>query len=434
MKKDTNNPWERVKKQLSEFVPQTAGNKILFERLLHPDRMVNISLPLLMDNGESKTFEGFRVQHNNILGPYKGGLRYHQNVDLDEVKALSFWMTIKNAVVDVPFGGGKGGIAVNPKELSENELERLTRLFTNRLAPVIGPNLDVPAPDVNTNGQIMSWIADEYSKIVGKETLTVVTGKPIENGGSEGRTEATGLGGSLVLEEIIKFSEKKLEGLTVAIEGFGNVGSFLAEYLVKLGCKIVALSDSKGGLYIPGGITDIDQVRRCKEEKGMIAGCYCIGSVCDSPTNPPKVDQAGKNNSEINAVTLAPSEILGLPVDILVPAALENTITAENALRIKASIILEMANGPTTLEADKILNKKGVLVIPDVLANAGGVIVSYFEWYQNMNSEKWSKEKVFEKLEEKMKSATKEVWNRAQRDDVSLRASAFRLAFERLSK
>ncbi len=408
---------------MSQLVLQTAGNKILFERLLHPDRIVDVSLPLLMDSGEVKTYEGFRVQHNNILGPYKGGLRYHEKVDLDEVKALSFWMTIKNAVVNVPFGGGKGGIAVDPKKLSEKELERLTHVFTERLYPVIGPNLDVPAPDVNTNAKIMSWIVDEYSKIAGKETLAVVTGKPIEKGGSEGRTEATGLGGSFVLEEIVTLSGKKLEGLTVAISGFGNVGSFLAEYLLKLGCKIVALSDSKGGLYVPGGIVDIGQVKKCKEERGVISGCYCVGSVCDVG-----------NQDKLNGKTITNEELLELPVDVLVPAALENTITKENASKIKVSIILEMANGPTTLEADKILNEKGVLVIPDVLANAGGVVVSYFEWYQNINNEKWKKDEVFKKLEAKMKDAAKEVWYRAQSEKITLRTSAFRVALDRLLK
>ena len=275
-----NKPWTRAKKQLQTAAKHLHIDSMLMARLQNPDRIVEVSVPLKMDGGEVAVYQGFRVQHNNIRGPYKGGLRYHPRVDMDEVKALSFWMTVKNAVIGVPFGGGKGGVNVDPKKLSEGELERLTREFARKLFPIIGPEVDVPAPDVNTNGKIMAWILDEYSKLAGKETLAVVTGKPLERGGSLGRPEATGLGGCYALLSILKMIGKKPEGLTVAIQGFGNVGSFLAEYLSEAGMKVVALSDSKGGIYVPAGIPSIHEVQKCKDKSGKIGGCYCIGSVC----------------------------------------------------------------------------------------------------------------------------------------------------------
>lgn len=417
-----NNPWERAKVQLQNAAAKFKTDPFLLAKLENPDRIVEVSVPLRMDNGTTRVYQGFRVQHNNIRGPYKGGMRYHPRLDIDEVKALSFWMTMKNAVIDLPFGGGKGGVNVDPKQLSEAELERLTREFARKLSPVIGPNIDVPGPDVNTNAQIMQWIAEEYSKIVGKNTPAVVTGKPIENGGSEGRTEATGLGGNYAVLSILRLVKKNPKGLTVAIQGFGNVGSYLAEYLQEAGCKIVALSDSKGGIYIPKGIESVGAVQKCKEKSGKLAGCYCIGSVCDLG-----------NMEQLGGREISPEEIWALPVDILVPAALENAITKENANDIKASIILEMANGPTTLEADEILNKRGVMIVPDILANSGGVAVSYFEWYQNIHNEKWSKQDVFEKLREKMDRASDEVYKASLEYKVSLRQAAYIVALRRLS-
>lgn len=416
------NPWASAQAQLERTAKRLALNPQLHARLSQPDRIVEVSMPVEMDDGSTRVFDGFRVQHNNIRGPYKGGLRYHSRVDMNEVKALSFWMTMKNALVDVPFGGGKGGITVDPKTLSPRELELLTRAFTRELFPVIGPTLDVPAPDVNTNGTIMNWIRDEYEKLAGSPSPAVVTGKPLDAGGSQGRTEATGLGGSFVLDELLRLRDESGAGKTVAIQGFGNVGSYLARYLHAAGYKVVALSDSKGGIYIPTGIPDIEAVEVCKEKSGKLAGCYCVGSVCDID----HIDALGGQD-------ISPEELLTLPVDILVPAALENALTADTAPQVQARIVLEMANGPTTPEADEILRKKGVTVIPDILANAGGVAVSYFEWYQNMHTEQWKKEDVFAKLEEKMRTATRAVYACAEREHISLREAAYMTAVTRLA-
>ena len=402
-----NNPWERAQKQLENAAKHFKLDSFWHAKLQHPDRVIEVSIPMHMDDGSIRVLKGFRVQHNNTRGPYKGGLRYHQDVNMDEVRALAFWMTMKNAVIDVPFGGGKGGIQVNPKELSEAELERLTREFTRKLVPVIGPHLDVPAPDVNTTGQIMSWLVDEYSKAIGKASPAVVTGKPIANGGSEGRTEATGLGGSYSFLALLSQLGKSPKNLTVAIQGFGNVGSYLAEYLHEAGCKIVALSDSKGGIYMPEGI-DVKAAMAYKEHTGAIQGF------------------GGKN--------IKSDETLTLPVDVIVPAALENSITDQNADQIKAKFVLELANGPTTIEADKILEQKNIIVIPDILANSGGVAVSYFEWKQNISNEKWAKQDVFHKLKEKMDIATHKVYAISQKHNVSLRTAAYMLALENITK
>lgn len=416
------NPWLTAKGQLEKAHSRLGLSPLLFARLSEPDRIVELSLPITMDDGTVRRFDGFRVQHNNIRGAYKGGLRYHQDVDMDEVKALSFWMTMKNALVDVPFGGGKGGIAVNPKDLSEAELERLTREFARRLAPNIGEGIDVPAPDVNTNAKIMGWIREEYEIVAGKAAPAVITGKAISNGGSEGRTEATGLGGSYVLDETLKLLGESIAGKTVAIQGFGNVGSYLARYVTALGAKVVALSDSKGGIYVPGGIPDIEAVEKCKESSGQLAGCYCIGSVCDI-----------ENQKALDGRHVGPEEILELPVDIIVPAALENALTIDNARNVKAKIVLEMANGPTTKDADEALAARGITVIPDILANAGGVAVSYFEWYQNIHDEKWAKEDVFKKLEEKMRTAARAVVEDSKQHGISLRDAAYTVALKRLA-
>ncbi len=403
---DDYNPWKRAQKQLHDASRHMKLDPLLLAQLEEPDRIVEVSLPFKTDNGQVRVCKGFRVQHNNSRGPYKGGLRYHPQVNMDEVKALAFWMTMKNAVIDVPFGGGKGGIQVNPKELSEKELERLTKEFTKKLFPVIGPNLDVPAPDVNTNSTIMRWIVDEYSRLAGKLSRAVVTGKPLDYGGSEGRTEATGLGGSFAFLSLLAKLGKKPQGMKVAIQGFGNVGSFLALYLEEAGCKFVAISDSKGGVYAPEGI-DVKKAIKYKEEKGTLQGF------------------GGKS--------IKSEEVLELDVDVIVPAALENAITLENAHKIKAKFVLEMANGPTTIEADEILNKNNIIVIPDILANSGGVAVSYFEWKQNLDNERWKKDDVFRKLKEKMESATSKVHALSKKHDISLRKSAYVLALERLS-
>lgn len=401
------NPWQSARAQLDKIASAMALDPLLHSRLSEPDRIVRMSLPVEMDDGSIRVFEGFRVQHNDMRGPYKGGLRYHPDVDMDEVRALSFWMTMKNAVVDVPFGGGKGGIAVNPKELSHHELERLTREFARKLLPIIGPALDVPAPDVNTNGTIMQWIRDEYEKRSGKSAPGVITGKPVGHGGSEGRTEATGLGGSYVLDAFLKAEGDSVEGKTVAIQGFGNVGRYVAEYIAALGGKVVALSDSKSAIQNTAGFTDMRALEEHKRATGSLHGFE-------------------------GAEVIPVSEILVQDVDVVIPAALENAITAENAPFVRAKLVLEMANGPTTPEADAVLEKKGVRVIPDILANSGGVAVSYFEWYQNMFDESWKKDEVFAKLEEKMRAATKAVYDVAS-EGMNMRDAAYTLAIKRLA-
>jgi glutamate dehydrogenase/leucine dehydrogenase len=422
------NLWHHAQQQLHKAASLGSFDPLFLAHLEEPERIIELSLPFQRDNKKIEIVKGYRVQHNNAKGPYKGGLRYHQQVSMDEVKALAFFMTIKNAIVDVPFGGGKGGLTINPKTLSVEELERLTRLFTRRLAPTIGPHTDVPAPDVNTNPMIMAWIVDEYEKISNfkfqisnSQSRAVVTGKPLDKGGSAGRTEATGLGGAYVLTELMKKLKKNPKEMTVAVQGFGNVGRFVARFLQEEGFNVVALSDSKGGMYIPNGIPNTEEVQACKTLKGYLAGCYCVGSVCDL-----------SNKDKLGGADVTNDKILELPVDILIPAALENVITEKNAGKIKARYILEMANGPTTFEADEILEKNGVTVIPDVLANSGGVAVSYFEWYQNIHDETWTKNKVFKKLKNYMTKATDAVWDMHKRHKVSLRDAAYLVALTRL--
>lgn len=412
-----NNPWIRAQRQLEKIAKIINLPPLLYARLSEPDRIITVSLPLKRDNGKITYLTGYRSQHNNILGPYKGGLRYHQNVSIDEIKALAFWMTMKCAVIDIPMGGAKGGISVNPKELSEKELKNLSQLFTKRLFPNIGPTTDIPAPDVNTNPLIMSWMVEEYSQLAGEITLASFTGKPVRKGGSLGRTEATGLGGSIALLESLKKLKIDPKDLTVAVQGFGNVGYFVAYYLARAGCKIVAVSDSKEGIYVKDGL-DPQKTLTCKQERGLLSHCYCIGSVCDM--------NYGKKISN--------EELLELPVDILIPAALENVITHENVHKIKAKIILEMANGPITDVADEILAKRKIPVIPDILANAGGVCVSYFEWVQNRENQHWTKQDVFEKLKKKMIASVDELFTVQKRYHVTLRDASYIVALLRLKK
>jgi len=429
----TINPFESAMEQLEKaaeilmkephFAEASWGTQKI-EILRQPQRQVNVSIPVKMDDGTQKIFEGYRIQFNNARGPYKGGIRYHPNVSLDEVKALSFWMTIKCSVADLPLGGSKGGIIVDPKTLSQTELERLSRGYARLITDIIGPDKDVPAPDVNTNGQIMGWMTDEYVRMTNdkwpmtneekKRLRATFTGKRIEDGGSEGREEATGLGGLFVLQGVLE--QLKLKGkLTVAVQGFGNVGYNMAKFLFEQGFIVVAVSDSKGGIYVEEGINP-ELTLECKKKNGFLAGCYCSGSVCDL--------KKGKQISN--------DELLELPVDILIPSALENVLTAENAHKVKAKVILEMANGPTAPEADVIFFKKGIPVVPDVLSNSGGVTVSAFEWEQNLKGEHWTKEEVNQKLKTKMTKATKEVWDASVKHKVNLRTAAYVVALERI--
>jgi len=428
------NPFESAMTQLSkaeevllaatksDTEKQALKNNI--ETLRYPQRQINVTLPITMDDGSQRIFEGYRVQFNNARGPYKGGIRYHPNVSLDEVKALSFWMAMKCAVADLPLGGGKGGIIVDPKGLSEKELERLSRAYARAIADVIGPDTDVPAPDVNTNGVIMGWMVDEYIKTVNSKPFMVhgkdaelrstFTGKRISDGGSEGREEATGLGGLFVLQAILKKLEMR-GTLTAAVQGFGNVGFNMAKFLSEAGITVVAVSDSKGGIYVPDGINPA-LTMECKKKNGYLAGCYCSGSVCDL--------KKGKQISN--------EELLTLPVDILVPAALENSLTKENAGDIHAKVILEMANGPTTPEADAVLYTRGIPVIPDILSNSGGVTVSAFEWEQNLHGQQWTKEQVNTKLSAKMEKAALAVWDASKHYKTDLRTAAFAVALGRI--
>lgn len=389
--------------------------------LSNPNRIIEVSLPVRMDDGAMKVFRGFRVQHNDLAGPYKGGIRYHQNVDMEEVKALATLMTFKCAVVGLPLGGGKGGVIVNPKELSPGELERLTRKYAQSIAPFIGPEVDVPAPDVNTDGQIMAWIADEYSKVTGKNALGVVTGKPLPVGGSLGREKATARGGFYVLEEVMK--EKKLDPskTTVVIQGFGNAGANAARIMDEAGFKIIAASDSKGGIHCKDGIQAIKAIK-CKMEKGSIHECTIGGSV----------DYHVSKGATCERVTN--DDLLEMECDILVLSALENQVNEKNAKNIKAKIILELANGPVSPSADEILEKNGVMVIPDILANAGGVTVSYFELVQNQMNYYWTKEEIQERLKGIMTNGLIRVREIQNQYKCSLRMGAFITAFLRLSE
>lgn len=377
--------------------------------LSSPDRLLEVSVPIRKDSGEVEVYTGYRSQYNNARGVYKGGIRYHWRVSPEEVKALSFWMTIKCSVVDIPFGGGKGGIIVNPKELSETELEKLSRGYIRKLTEVVGSDKDVPAPDVYTNQKIMNWMRDEYEQITGQVDPGMITGKSIDEDGSEVRSYATAQGAAYVIEKLSKKIDQS-EEVTVAIQGFGNAGSKLAEILAEFDYKVVAVSDSSGGIYSESGL-NIDKLTQIKQKTGEVT--------------------AYEND---NSQEITNDDLLELDVNILVPAALGDVITKENASDIEAEAIVEVANGPTTTEADKILQDKDVTVVPDVLANAGGVTVSYYEWLQNKQDEHWSEQKVLEKLEPKMKEEFENVWQKKEEYDTSLRMAAFILAIERIEQ
>jgi len=387
--------------------------KEYLEILAKPQRVVMVNFPVKMDSGEIKMFSGYRVQHSNLRGPFKGGIRYHLGTDMAEVSELAFWMAIKCAVVGIPYGGGKGGITVNSKILSLKELEKITRAYTRAIADVIGPQKDIPAPDVYTDARVMSWIYEEYSKIVGKKTPAVVTGKPIKLGGSLGRDVATALGGVYVLEEIVKLQNWQSKKLSVAIQGFGNAGMNAALLLAERGFKILAVADSQAAI-ISKNLKEGLNVKKLIEFKKR------TGSVKNFP--------GSKNISQKELICIQ------APVDILIPAALGGLITVDDAKKINAKIILELANGPLKNGVDEILEKRKILVIPDILANAGGVTVSYFEWLQNLKNQHWSKEKVFDELKKTMDKATRDIWKTKQQYHTDLRVAAYILAIQRIIK
>lgn len=390
----------------------------LLSQLQTPQHVLKKTIEITI-SGKKQRVQAYRVQHNNWRGPYKGGIRFHASAHLDEVTTLASLMTLKTALMDLPFGGAKGGVEIDPKSLTKQELEELSRAYVRAFFDSIGPEKDVPAPDMNTNPQIMTWMTDEYEKLAGKPSPSAFTGKPVDRGGSRGREQATGYGGAVVLEELVRQLGKKPSELTVAIQGFGNVGFHAAKTLEEKGFRIMALSDSKGAIVRNGteGF-DIDEVINCKQKQGYLAGCYCVGGVCDI--------RFGKK--------ITNDELLEMDVDILIPAAREDVINKNNANRVKASIILELANGPITKEADEILTKKGVIIVPDILANAGGVTVSYFEWLQGKTGDQWDEEKVLEKLENNMKKAFVSVWKLSQDRKVSLRVASYLLALNHLSR
>lgn len=379
----------------------------ILETLSTPQRIIEVSLPLRLQNGTLKVFRGYRVQYNNSRGPYKGGLRYHPQVNMDEVKTLAFWMSIKCAVAGIPFGGAKGGIQVDPKKLSRKELENLTRLLAEKLSPFIGPHTDVPAPDVNTTAQVMGWFMDEYSKLGGRYSPGVVTGKPLELGGLPGRESATGFAGVAILQELTKKLDKTPKKMTVAIQGFGNVGYWFAYFAARVGYKIVGLSDSKGAIYQPQGL-DPQAVLRHKNQTGTVEGY-----------------------PEARALKVA--KLLEQPVDVLVPAALENVVNAKNVGRVRAKVIVEMANGPLEPLAFQKLIARGVTIVPDVLANAGGVTASYLEWMQNMSGEQFEETEVQKRLTKIITRAFADVWKLAKTHHVDLKLAAYVLALSRLS-
>lgn len=408
---------------LKDQYPDAAQFERAIKKLETPDRVLTADLEITMDSGEQKTFKAYRSQHNNARGPYKGGIRFHQDVSEDEVKALSIWMTWKCAVTGIPYGGGKGGIIVNPKELSLAELQRLSRAYARFLGDRVGPWTDIPAPDVNTNGQIMAWMADEWQKLMTEKygllmnnSLATFTGKPLSLGGSEGRDEATGLGGVYVLEELAKAKGwTRKRDIKIAIQGFGNVGYWFAHHADLLGYRVVAVSDSKGGVFIPTGLNPA-QTLKCKKETGDLATCMCTTERCDAH----------------QGTCITNEELLELDVDVLVPAALENVITPENAALIKAPVIIEMANGPVAPDGEEILIQKDALVVPDVLANAGGVTTSYFEWVQNLQGYAWTKAEVLAKLQPLMQQSFIDIWQMAEEKKLSLRMATYARAVKRV--
>ncbi len=402
------NPFLVAQEQIRIAARQMKLDPGMEAILLDPERELHVHFPIRMDDGSIRMFDGFRVQHNTARGPAKGGIRFHQDVNIDEVKALSTWMTWKCSVVDVPYGGGKGGVVVDPTKLSVGELERLSRRFITEIQGIIGPERDIPAPDVNTNSQIMAWMMDQYSRNRGYPVPGMITGKPLALGGSLGRTDATGVGVMMATRQAMQKLNMPAEGTRVVVQGFGNVGSVSARAMHELGTTIVAVSDVFGGIYNPKGL-DIPALLAHMRRTGTVKGF----AGADAITN---------------------EELFGIDCDILIPAALENQITAQNADKIKAKLIAEGANGPTTPEADRILHDRGILVLPDILANAGGVTVSYFEWAQNIQGFYWTEEEVAERLERVMVRSFRAVYETAQEHEVDMRTAAYIVAIGRVAE
>lgn len=416
----TSTPYTRFQETLHTVLQKLDledGVNTLFNQ---PQHIHKKDITIEREDGTEETFHAFRVQFNNARGPYKGGIRFHQDADEDEVKALAALMAIKTAVVNIPFGGAKGGVQVNPKELTKKEVQQVAREYVKGFQEHLGPDIDCPAPDVNTNPPIMAWMRDEYEKQTRSYSPAMITGKPLEFGGSLGRDTATARGGFFILQEMVDRLALEPSDLKVAIQGFGNAGAHMAKYLHEAGYNIVAVSDSQGGIYSPEGIDPV-RIHKYKQKTGSVTGEYCEGSVCD-------IDRMKLDNVK----TITNEELLECECDILIPAALDNVLTAENADKIKAQYILELANGPTTPEADAIFEKKGIRVIPDVLANAGGVTVSYFEWSQGRSGEQWTAEIVDERLKRVILDAYKAIRREARREDMSYREAAFSVGIKRM--
>jgi len=385
----------------------------ILEKLRYPKREITVHFPVKMDDGSIRMFAGYRVQHNDTRGPFKGGIRYHPTVDLEEMRAMAMWMTWKAAVVNIPFGGAKGGVQCNPKEMSSREVENMTRRFTWEISPFIGPDQDIPAPDVYTDPQVMAWIMDTYSILKGRAVTGVVTGKPLELGGSVGRFEATGRGVFIVAHEAARTAGFPLEGARVVIQGAGNVGGTAARYFHGAGAKVLAISDMNGGRYHPDGV-DIETLLMCRDQYK----CFIDEQV---------------NDRHVATEQISNEELLELPCDILVPAALENQITHINASRIKCRVLVEGANGPTTPRADAIMIDRGIFIVPDILANAGGVTVSYFEWVQNLQNLLWSENEITERLTSIMQRSFSEVHTIAEEKKIDMRTAAMVLAVKRVA-
>lgn len=401
------NPFQNALMQLDRANKVKTFPVDFITRISHPDREVRISIPVNMDNGGIQVFEGYRVEHNNARGPYKGGIRYHQDTDINEVKALAFWMSLKCAVANIPMGGGKGGITVNPKQLSKRELEELSRGWVKGMLPILGPEKDVPAPDVNTTGEIMAWMTDEYEKLTGDTRKATFTGKPLDKGGSEGRSAATGLGGFFVFD-VLRKEYNLPDSCSVVIQGFGNVGGHAGSIFEEHGHRIIAVSDSKGAIYNREGLSMKD-LHGFKEINGTVIGFP-------------------------GSTTITNEGLLTLSCDVLIPAALENQIREDNAEKIQAKFILELANGPITPEADEILYKKSIPVVPDILANSGGVTVSTFEWAQNLKNEHWTEEEVNKQMKDILDAESVFIYNRSVDLKTDLRRAAFIVALERIAE